>query len=214
MARKEIDHWKEYEAKYILEDIFPNLGILNKSECPDIHGNSIGIEVTEALEENWQRSQSHLEKYLLYGNEKDRERVSYTTDKIDGYHAEYHECGVNGIKMWSGSMDNTFAMNEMLLLRAIDEKCKKLNDGHYTSFPAYGLFVRSMINLDTEVDKNRIIADIQKVFIEYKEQILYDVIYIFSISLSKMYVIDTKTWIINDYEVDSAKYSKKYDSLR
>lgn len=190
------DHTKlDYDeccAKLILEELFPErYNQLVLSDKPDLQGNVVGIEVTNA---NDPKTLEALSNWI---------KANCTTDTVkkNQYIERMAQLGVTytgGIQSWPGELQ-TFQWTE----DAVKRKIEKLKSGIYEYFPRYELFVFT----DTWFYED-IVDQARDFFFSEVVCPWYKTIYVLSEGLA-LHTFETDTQEYSYLQIDTAKQTDR-----
>lgn len=196
-----IDYW-ECLAKLTLEnffsDDFSNLMIVDK---PDLQSDNAGIEVTKAINPEQERNESLYVK-IENGQIKDRENAI----RVINNSYKPRKAFINGVEIRETDRydDGILAgiperINFKRIIKAFEEKVKKLNAGGYKLYLSNMLFVYSYIlanqsMIDEAINEMRIIQSRYKY--KYSKVYIYVPSYIYVLDLikNKGEIIDIKEY--------------------
>lgn len=234
-SHSDMADWREFEAKYILEDIC-HLGPFEKADKPDLQSKDLGVEVTKAFPQWYEKAEGEYEKARIVESEGDFEGAmqhrnnSAVSSVIMGSNntplemraqirCEDTKFGPIRFGTFFGDMYGTM---KQPLKTALEKKLSKLNGGHYDEFPSVGLFIYSLINLhesewDEFVKKDDLATFLQAcqtdILVENPKWRGYDKLFIYSELRAILLAIDMGTGVTKSYDVDVSKYDDKLDQL-
>lgn len=218
----EMKNWNEYLAKLIIEDFFPKWKPMEKYECPDLQGESVGFEVTCALPD-----------FLM---KTDGQRESLRADLID---AERYE-GAGAFKVAQKLRDKVamkekkigfpisklpavqylppdfFEQSKLAVAKGIKKKTNLLNNGNYDSFlekvPKIGLFLwASVLFSEQESDENFWTDIVKAGTAGYLQK--YDLYLAFCIPTSCLVHLSAAGEVVSAFHVNTWKYQNELDQL-
>ena len=174
--------WKEYRAKNQLEKLF-NIQNLQKSESPDWHNESIGVEVTEAKPASFCKSESHFEKYLMYGNDYDKES-SIINDQKNNVNISFQ----NEIRIGNLSCHDLYMRDINFIKDAVLKKSKKAKKyARYDEMYLYVNVIGGRFKLEQDRLKNDVIS-----FITDNDN-MFDKVYIYAEAENVIFEINVNT---------------------
>lgn len=231
MCKDDTKYWKEYLAKVIIEDLFP-FGKFNKGERPDLHGNGIGIEITQAYPAIYQRLDGEYEKYavaLENGSvdkaEYHRQRSVLCSHSDDAVSCEecmskhpdvlHRACGrftpvceIGGKTFEMRTVHLSAVCNLPNMLRVVCEafrkKLEKLNGGHYTLFDTMGLFIETSFFTNVEEYVGELFSHMKSILSEYDRK--YDMVFLYGLPVAKLCYMGFANDDLTYYGIDNSKY--------
>lgn len=215
----------EYYAKSILEVVFPEkFSALNKGESPDWYNDKIGIEVTRGIEKSNGEFDSFFNKYR--GEEYETisqpwlNKLGFTSEPIMSEDGIFHEQRSEKfgklvyIKTLSEKLVLVGLISRMEMMsnckydiaKSVNEKTEKLNK-NYVHHEENDLLILVQEQLNYHALKKEIIDDVstnivdevKKCYNDNQGEYSYDYIYI--VFLDYIFVVDSKTFTITEYEI-------------
>ena len=226
-----MDQWEEYEAMYIIEDFFPEFGPLKKAEKPDLQGEGIGIEITKAYDNYYNRYNGEFEKYCLAAMRRDAALESgdeAAANKAEQEMREHYDKCCSDIpeskdlsEMTLSIMDNGFhymiyengieCKRRDKIIEAVTSKCEKINSGHYNDFSSNALFIYTHLTLNHKEEIDSIAYQIKDLMKKYTKN--FDFIILACISEQRLVWINYKDNKAGWYKMDTSKYNERISKL-
>lgn len=238
--RTALDQWQEYRAKFTIERLFPEYGLFKKAECPDLHGNGIGIEIVTAYSKAFNRAEHSYENYRIAQLDYEQARavgdivamekalcrmnriyphVFYTTQQScrdDLCHESIKFINTEFGEVRTGSFCGDYFRSQLPLVQAtVRFKCDKLNSksAGYLNFERLGLFIESAMLVHDWYDISEVCRDVRDIIETYERR--FDVVF-FAYYRAPHYVIcyDFRSGLATYKEFHESLYADDLDKLR
>lgn len=211
---------EELFAKAIVEDLFREFGPLEKRESPDFQGADMGLEVTSACVPLLYQQKGDYTKWITAPkqNSKQLEKINKLKKKACGEHKcdgftlqgsiETTKFGDVHITTMCGDLHHA---GLQWILNAVEKKCKKLNK----SFAVFGtnmLFITTAAPISTMDEVMRVFQAVNHLYINLSDSysIHFDIILIYSESLSKIAILDFRKSRCGIADIDSHVYDAMF----
>lgn len=236
MGKDDTKYWKECLAKVIMEDLFYP-GKFDKAESPDLQGDGVGIEVTQAYPAMYQWLDGEYEKYAVALGNGDVDKAEYHRRKsvfcnhlndvssceecIRKYPGVVHQacgrfmsvCGIGG-EVFTVRIVHLSAVSDLprMVCTVCDvfrRKLEKLNAGHYAWFDTMGLFIETSFFTNVEAYVDELFCRMRRIGSEYARQ--YDVVFLYGRTVARLCRMDFMNGTLLYYDIDGFKYDRLAD---
>lgn len=232
MGKDDTKYWKECLAKVIMEDLFYP-GKFDKAESPDLQGDGVGIEVTQAYPAMYQRLDGEYEKYAVALGNGDVDKAEYHRRKsvscnhlndvssceecIRKYPGVVHQacgrftpiCDIGGEVFEVRIVHLSAVSNLPRMVRTVCDvfrrKLEKLNAGHYARFDTMGLFIETSFFTNVEEYVDELFYRMKCIQSEYA--VKYDVVFLYGRTVARLCRMDFMNGTLVYYGIDGSKYA-------